>query len=459
VSLFPRYDGPPLIEQICGVENMTSAWRRVRSNIAVGARRRSAGIDAMTLRDFEANWTRHMVQLADELRTGTYRPLPPRRVAIPKPNGGERAIAILAVRDRVAQRAVQQVLQPLFEPFFLDCSYGSRPGIGAPAAIARVERYVEQGLTWVLDADIASFFDTIDQRILLSLVRQRIAEPLVLQLIAQWLRVGALHVAESAELTPGGKPHGGSVLLRRSRAAIERLIGADQQPTAPTLPHPLGDQLIDPASLDAWELDGVVAPALPRRSNLETMVWSALTLGKPALKGARMALPHLQRLGARRALLAGAAVAGVVAAWEVGLRMQDGLGRGTPQGGSLSPLLANIYLHPFDLALTSQGLRLVRFVDDFVVMCADADEARRALELVQRQVTVLRLALNAEKTRIVAYDDGLEFLGNAFAPQRRGPALGAGLTSFGEAEKLLQQVAAQARSGAKAASDKLRRKK
>jgi RNA-directed DNA polymerase len=88
MALFPLYDGPPLIEQICSIENMTTAWRRVRSNIAVRQRGRSAGVDAMTLRDYERQWALHMAQLADELRTGSYQPLPPRRVEIPKASGG-----------------------------------------------------------------------------------------------------------------------------------------------------------------------------------------------------------------------------------------------------------------------------------------------------------------------------------------------------------------------------------
>ena len=113
-----------MLEQVCSVENMTLAWRRVRSNIEWARRPHSAGTDAVTLRDFEADWTRQMSQLADELRNGTYRPLPPRRVTIAKGSGGHRAIAILAVRDRIAQRAVLQVLEPLFDPLLLSCSYG-----------------------------------------------------------------------------------------------------------------------------------------------------------------------------------------------------------------------------------------------------------------------------------------------------------------------------------------------
>jgi len=84
MPIFPRYDGPPLIDQICSVENLTLAWRRVRSNIQTWRRGRSAGPDAVTLRDFQADWTRQMTQLADKLRNGAYRPLPPRRVVLPR---------------------------------------------------------------------------------------------------------------------------------------------------------------------------------------------------------------------------------------------------------------------------------------------------------------------------------------------------------------------------------------
>ncbi|PDW04079.1 CRISPR-associated endonuclease Cas1 [Candidatus Viridilinea mediisalina] len=126
MPIFPPYSGPPLLDQVVSVENLTLAWRRVRGNIHVARRARSAGFDAMTVRDFEADWLNQMRGLAEELQTGSYRPLPARHVTIPKASGGERAIAILAIRDRVAQRAVQQVLQPLFEPLFLDCSYGCR---------------------------------------------------------------------------------------------------------------------------------------------------------------------------------------------------------------------------------------------------------------------------------------------------------------------------------------------
>jgi RNA-directed DNA polymerase len=312
MPIFPRYHGPSLIAQVCGVENLTLAWRRVRSNIQVARRGRSAGPDAVTLRDFEADWARQMAQLADDLRQGSYRPLPPRRVNIPKPSGGQRAIAILAVRDRVAQRAVQQVLDPLFDPLLLDCSYGCRPLVGVPDALARVERYAAQGLTWTVDADVAAYFDAIDHRILLALVRQRIDEAPLLQLLARWLEVGALNEAETAPLI---EPT--TSLLARGGATVRRALawGAAQAP--PPMPA-LPPDPADPYAAGAWEQPasaGFGAPSagllgpLGGAPGIEQHLWTAMVLGKPLLSAARMALPYARRLGGRRLALAGALAA------------------------------------------------------------------------------------------------------------------------------------------------------
>jgi RNA-directed DNA polymerase len=432
MPLFPRYDGPPLMERICSVENLTLAWRRVRSNIRLAWRGRSAGPDAVTIRDFEAAWTMQMTQLAEELHAGTYRPLPARQVAIPKRSGGERAIAILAVRDRVAQRAVQQVLEPLFDPLFLDCSYGCRPLVGVPEAVARVQRYAEQGLTWAVDADIATYFDMIDQRILLGLVRQRVDETAVLRLLAQWLAAGALRPGDVLDTTPPETP------LQRSGRALREALDSLQAPPPPP---------VDPYGAAAWEQPGgdALSGGWPQRTpGLENHLWTAAMLARPLVNGVQQALPHIQRLGGKRLAIAGAVAAGAVAATEIAMRAWPNQ-RGTPQGGAISPLLANIYLHPFDLALTSQGLHLVRFVDDFVILCADKSDAERALLLARRQLATLRLALNEEKTRIAAYADGLEFLGRSLAPRPSGPRLGEGLTSFAAAEVALRDAAAKAR--------------
>ncbi len=455
MPIFPRYNGPPLMNQICSVENLTLAWRRVRTNIQVARRGRSAGVDAVTLRDFEADWANQMTQLADELASGTYRPLPPKRVTIPKSSGGERAIAILAVRDRVAQRAVQQALDPLFDPLFLDSSYGCRPHVGVPDALARVERYAEQGLTWVVDADISRYFDSLDQRILMGLLRQRIEEPLILQLVVRWLEVGAFNAAEHAPLA---EPHG-SQLWQRGGAMLRQLLDAEAAP--PPSGSTNGYEPVDPYAAGMWEsgapLSSAYTPLPPvRQGGMVNQLWTAASLVQPAIQGFRYALPHIQRIGPRRLLLAGALAAGAVTAGELALRAQSVARRGTPQGGSLSPLLSNLYLHPFDLALTSQGLRLVRFVDDFVVMCPTEQEAHRALALAERQLQMLRLTLNAEKTRIVQYNDGLEFLGAALAPRQSGPSFIEGATNFEEAHTRLRAAARQVRKRTRKAGEQLR---
>jgi RNA-directed DNA polymerase len=375
-----------------------------------------------------------MAQLADELRNGGYRPLPPRHARIPKPSGGERAIAILAVRDRVAQRAVQQVLEPLFDPLFLDCSYGCRPHLGVPEAVARVARYADQGLTWVVDADIADYFDQIDQRILMGLLRQRIDELPVLQLIVQWLHAGALAGSNAAPVEGLSKASGALNLIERAGQAFEHLM-----------PPMVG--MDDPYAAAMWEPSAEAGPyALsPYGSPYANRLGTALLLAKPVLSGARLALPYVRRIGGRRLAVAGVIAAGVVAASELARRSAAGAPRGTPQGGALSPLLANIYLHPFDLALTGQGLRLVRFMDDFTIMCASRAEAERALELTRQQLKTLRLTLHPEKTRVISYVEGLEFLGQALAPRQSGPRLAQGLTSFAEAEQALRAAARNVR--------------
>lgn len=452
MPIFPRYTGPALLEQVISVENLTLAWRRVRGNIQVARRGRTAGVDAVTLRDFEADWATQMARLAEELRAGLYRPLPARRVSIPKASGGERAIAILAIRDRVAQRAVQQVLQPLFEPLFLDCSYGCRLYVGVPDAVARVARYAEQGLGWAADTDIARYFDTIDQRILMSLLRQRIDEPALLQLVSQWLQAGALNEAEAAPLAV--EPAGIGRLLRQGGEALRGAMASP--PPAPPPPGPLAG---DPYAAAAWEQPDPLGWGMARPSGLQSGLLAAVSLAQPALEDARLLVPHLRRLGPQRLMIGGALAAGAVVAGELALRAHAAATgpRGAMQGGALSPLLANIYLHPFDLAMTSHGMRLVRFMDDLVVMCASREEAERALELTRRQLVALRLTLNEEKTRIVAYSEGLEFLGQCLAPRQGGPRLGEGLASFEEAERALREVSRQTGARVRDGAERVRK--
>lgn len=444
MPLFPKYQGPSLLDQVCRVDNLTLAWQRVRRNIHVARRGKSAGPDAVTLRDFEADWANQMAQLADALATGSYRPLPPRRVSIPKASGGERAIAILAVRDRIAQRAVQQVLEPLFDPLFLDCSFGCRPRVGVPHALAQVSRYAEQGRVWVVDADIASYFDSLDQRILLGLVRQRVDELAILRLIQQWLETGMAHTSDHAPLSDTSP-------FQRGSQMIQQFVQQPPPPSPRALPAWHGD---DPYLAASWEqsMPGAMLPgAMPPASGFvahgagwDQRIWAALALAKPVMDGARYAWPYVQKIGTQRLAVAGTVAAGAVAAGELARRYWTDR-RGTPQGGALSPLLANIYLHPFDLALSSQGWRLVRFVDDFVILCTSQAEAEQALAYAQRQLKILRLDVNEQKTRLVNYADGLDFLGQALLPHQRKPRLVDGVQTFEEAEQALRRTAQQVR--------------
>jgi RNA-directed DNA polymerase len=403
----------------------------------VRQREHSAGIDAVTLREFEDDWAQQMATLADELRSGLYRPLPPRHVAIPKKSGSERVIAILTVRDRVAQRAVKQVLEPLFDPLFLDCSFGCRPRVGVPDALTQVSRYAERGLVWVVDADIARYFDTIDHKLLMGMVRQRIDEMPVLQVINRWLEVGTLTDEDAQAYIQEHKVPQARVSREDDE---EESWGNGKNRWAPTG----GSTLYDPYGLAPWQR-GVTAGS--GNGLLDERVWSALALAKPVVNGVRRALPYAKRasqqIGGKRLAVAGgvvSVVAASVAAHEAWRRQREKR-RGAMQGGALSPLLANIYLHPFDLAVTSQGLRMVRFLDDFVILCATEEDAQQALELARRQLTTLRLAVNEEKTGIVAYEDGLEFLGQALVPRQSGTRLTEGLKSFQDAAEMLKQQA------------------
>lgn len=447
--LFPAYTGPALMPQVVSVANLTEAWRRVLSNIQVERRQHSAGIDAVTLRDFEADWPNQMQILADELSSGLYRPLPPRRVAIPKASGGERVIAILAVRDRIAQRAMQQVLEPVFDPILLDCSFGCRARVGVPHALEQVTRYAERGLTWVVDADIQSYFDTINHRLLLAMLRQRIEEVRVLQLIAQWLEVATMDDVLPATATPPvieSPPPSSPLDMYAS------MLGWGAPP--PASPYAAA-QWEQP---HGWQSGGSgLAGMMP----LSEQLWLAAKYAQPAIVGAKYVLPHLQKIDRQKAAMVGVAVAGLAGAAVLGerwFREQFAVRQGALQGGSLSPLLANIYLHPFDLALTTHGFRLVRFMDDFVILCSSEAEAQQAYRLAERQMAMLQLKLHPEKSRIVRYEDGFEFLGQALVPRQRGPRLTDGVQSFTDAAQRLranaQQQAQQWRKGRKGHKDK-----
>lgn len=270
-----------LIDKVYALPNLLLAWEKVRVNRGAG------GIDGQTIAQFEAKLLENLQELHRVLREGKYHPLPVRRVYIPKSDGSERPLGIPAVRDRVVQQAVLQVLQPVFEPLFEDCSYGFRPARSAHQAIARIEQLRVLGYKHVVEVDLKSFFDTLDHELLVARVAEEIADGRILGLIRGWLEAGVLEE------------------------------------------------------------------------------------------------------GAVRTQVAG-----------------------TPQGGVISPLLANIYLHAFDRIMVWRGYQVVRYADDFVVLCKTPKKAERALEVVQQLLTEdLKLTIHPEKTRLTSFRAGFEFLG------------------------------------------------
>jgi RNA-directed DNA polymerase len=257
------------------------------------------GADGQTIAQFEARQGEELARLREELRTGRYRPQPARRVWIPKPGTTEqRPLGIPAVRDRVVQAALRNVLEPIFERDFAGCSHGFRPGRGCQGAVARVEELLGGGHLWCVDADLKSYFDTIPHDRLMALVRQRIVDGNVLRLLQQYLQAGVL------------------------------------------------------GELKQWQ-------------------------------------PTEQ---------------------------------GTPQGAVISPLLANLYLNPLDHAVAGRGWEMVRYADDFIVLCRTQAEAETVLAYLRQWTTAAGLTLHPAKTRIVnAVTEGFDFLGWTFRGGKKWP--------------------------------------
>lgn len=259
---------------------MIEAFRNVKRN------RGAAGIDKVSIKLYEGNLLENLLALMRRLKDGSFRPLPLRRVHIPKGDGKTRPLGIPAVRDRVAQEVLRQLLSPLFERIFHDDSYGFRPARGCHMAVERVVELHRLGHTFVLDADIKGFFDNIPHDIIMAGVAAEVADGNILRLVERFLKAG---VMEEGQFRP-------------------------------------------------------------------TSV-------------------------------------------------------GTPQGGVISPLLANIALNGLDWCLHNGGFRHVRYADDFVVLCQTETQVKEAHDLVQQHLTQIGLTLSAEKTKQTRFREGFAFLG------------------------------------------------
>jgi len=192
-----------LMEEIVSRGNMQKAYNRVVSN------KGAAGVDRMTTGQLKGYLQTDWPRIKEELLNGTYVPQPVRKVAIPKPGGGTRMLGIPTVVDRLVQQAVSQELGPLFDPGFSASSYGFRPGRSAHEAVQAARTAVTGGLRWVVDIDLAKFFDRVNHDILMSRVARKIKDKRVLRLIRSYLQAGLFEggiITQRLEGTPQGGP-------------------------------------------------------------------------------------------------------------------------------------------------------------------------------------------------------------------------------------------------------------
>jgi group II intron reverse transcriptase/maturase len=258
-----------LLRQALGRENLVAAWKRVKAN------RGSAGVDGLSIRQTAVYLKTQWPQVRKELLEGRYRPLPVRRMQIPKSGGGKRDLGIPTVTDRLIQQALLQILQPLIDPTFSDHSYGFRPGRRAHDAVLVAQRHVQEGYRVVVDVDLEKFFDRVNHDVLMDRLAKRIDDKALLRLIRRYLEAGIMN-------------HG---------VAMERL-------------------------------------------------------------------------------------------------------EGTPQGGPLSPLLANVLLDEVDRDLEKRGQRFVRYADDCNVYVRSQKAGERVLARLRRLYSRLRLKVNESKTAV-----------------------------------------------------------
>jgi RNA-directed DNA polymerase len=280
-----------LIDKVYAPSTLALAWTKVRANDG------AAGVDGQSIERFAARAEEYLSELSEELRQGAYRPQPIRRVEIPKGDGRTRPLGIPTVKDRIAQTAVKLVIEPIFEVRFRPSSYGFRPKRGCRDALREVDHLLREGFNFVVDADLASYFDSIPHERLMKRIGERISDGRLLELLRLWLK--------------------------------QDILGEMQR-------------------------------------------WTPV--------------------------------------------------EGTPQGAVISPLLANIYLHPLDERMAELGHRMVRYADDFVVLCRSREEAAAALAEIRAFTAENGLTLHPEKTHLGDWrqpGEGFDFLGYRFEAGHR----------------------------------------
>lgn len=280
-----------LIDKVYRPETLRAAFKRVAANGG------AAGVDHVTIEAFAAHLEENLAHVHERLKAGTYRPQAVRRVYVPKPGRKQkRPLGIPTVRDRVVQTALKLVIEPIFERDFAEHSYGFRPGRSCKDALRRVDELLKAGYSYIVDADLASYFDMIPHERLLACIGRKISDGAVMSLIEQFLHQGVLE---------------------------------------------------------------------------------GLSLHTPEA--------------------------------------------GSPQGAVISPLVSNVYLDALDHLMAAGGFEMVRYADDFVVLCRSESQAQSALALVTDWVREAGLALNADKSGLATHETGFDFLGYHFEGGRRWP--------------------------------------
>ena len=185
-------------------ENFQQAWYKVRD------KKGCAGVDEETIEDFSLNLEFNLVSLRDSVANSTYQAQPLKQALIPKNSGKMRELRIPTVRDRIVQQALLNVLVPLVEPTFSDCSFAYRPNRSIVQAVEKIAYWRDQGYCWILDADLVKYFDNIDHQILLFQLRQHINHPGILCLVKAWISSGIL-TSKGLKIPAKGIPQGAVV--------------------------------------------------------------------------------------------------------------------------------------------------------------------------------------------------------------------------------------------------------
>jgi group II intron reverse transcriptase/maturase len=205
-----------LLEKILDRNNMNLAYKKVKKN------KGSHGIDKLTIDELLEYLRENGADLRKSILEGNYKPLPVRRVEIPKDNGGKRKLGIPTVVDRVIQQAITQVLSPIFERTFSDNSYGFRPNRSAHDALKKCKEYINEGYKWSVDIDLKAYFDTVNQDKLIGLIYKEVKDIRVISLIRKFLQAG---VMDNGILTKSneGVPQGGNLSPLLSNVMLNEL--------------------------------------------------------------------------------------------------------------------------------------------------------------------------------------------------------------------------------------------